>query len=488
MWNKNAPEVIKTAGITCFLSLVFLLFLACNKEKKEASLHDNIVLVENLQDFAHYLSMDNVTVRLKPGSYKVSDTSFSETTILKRYQGENKISDFPIASIFNFSGSNSHFILDDVVVHIDSKLHKAFGNRQIFEIFVTGNNNIIEGLEVYDDAHEHEAPSRGAIMMHVMGDGNSIVNTTLHIKGSYPYGYGHLLGKGKKTIVKPQKHSSLLVTGKDTKLIGCNVITRGFGHGIVMQGAVNTLIRDCYVEGEMRATDEMLAETSGPAFDTGFKSDYPPGDILPNEIKSLSEDGVRSYPYGYFVGRKTENITVINTTVKNMRSGFDLSAHVGKTLIDGCTALGCQEKGYSVSKNAVIKNSNGDAKYGPLLSFHNNNTENCTVELELINTVSEFPVHRLAEINGIGHKITLKNLNNKLRSIAAPIVFGESFWSDVHKYRQPNTDTKAFSGAYNITLINETEMPVVFKELTSDCKVTSNGELLEDLGERNQFN
>ncbi|MDN3663836.1 hypothetical protein ACFFU1_14700 [Algibacter miyuki] len=488
MRNENTGKMIKSAKLICFLCVGILSFSACKSEKKEVILHGNVVLVENLKDFTQYLSMDDVTVRLKPGSYKVSDTSFSETAILKRYQGENKTSDFPIASIFNFSGSNNRFILDGVVIHIDSKLHTAFGNRQIFEIFVTGNNNTIEGLEVYDEAHEHEAPSRAAIMMHVMGDGNSIVNTTLHIKGSYPYGYGHLLGKGTRTIVKPRKHSSLLVTGKDTKLIGCNVITRGFGHGIVMQGAVNTLIKDCYVEGEMRATDAMLAETSGPAFDTGFKSDYPPGDILPNEIKSLSEDGVRSYPYGYFVGRKTENITIINTTVKNMRSGFDLSAHVGRTLIDGCTALGCQEKGYSVSKNAVIKNSKGDAKYGPLLSFHNNNTENCTVELGLINTVSEFPVHRLAEINGTGHKITLKNHKSESRSIASPIVFGESFWSDVHKYRQPNTDPKAFSGAYNITLINETGMPVVFKELTSDCKVTSNGELSQDLGERNQFN
>ena len=177
--------------------------------------------------------------------------------------------------------------------------------------------------------------------------------------------------------MSPYKHASLLVSGKNNNLIGCKVITRALGHGIVMQAAVNTKIKDRYGEGEMRENNEMLAETSGPAFETDFKSDYPPGKIVQNEIKSLSEDGVRSYPYGYLVGRKTEDFTEINTTVKNMRSGFDLSAHIGKTLIDGCTSIGCQEKGYSVSKNAVIKNSKGDAKYGPLLSFHGNNTVNC---------------------------------------------------------------------------------------------------------------
>ncbi|MFB9057329.1 hypothetical protein ACFFU9_11325 [Mariniflexile ostreae] len=480
--------MIKLPILLRLLLIGVTVFLSCKPYKKDQALTEKTIVVENLQEFSRYLSKDHVVVKLKPGTYNLDDIKLSQTSILKRLEGDTHISDFPIASLLNFSGNNSHYILTNVIINIDAKLHKVFGERQIFELFVSGNHNTIDGVEVYDSAHKHEAPTRGAIMMHVMGDGNTILNTTLHIQGSYPYGYGHLLGKGKRTIVKPQKHSSLLVTGKDTKLIGCKVYTKAFGHGIVMQGAVNTYIKDCYVEGEMRSTTDMLAETSGPAFETGFKSDYPPGKILPNEMKSLAEDGVRSYPYGYFVGRKTEHITVINTTVKHMRSGFDLSAHVGETIIDGCTALECQEKGYSVSKNAIIKNSKGDAKYGPLLSFHNNNTENCDIELELINTVGAYPVKRLAEINGTGHKITLKNYKNEQRGHSVPIVFGESFWSDVHAYRQPNTDPKAFSGAYNITLTNETGMPIVFKALSANCKVISNGALLEDLGSDNQFN
>ncbi|MDW5290193.1 hypothetical protein [Formosa sp. PL04] len=479
--------MIKLIAFTLSLLSVTTL-LVCSKNNYENTQLGNRVVVDNLKDFSTYLSKDNVVVKLKPGNYKIDDTQLSQTLMLKKMEGKKELSDYPIASLLNFSGNNSRYILNDVIINIDAKLHTAFNNRHIFEIFISGNNNTIEGLEVHDSAHLDEAPTSGAIMMHVMGNGNTILNNKLYIKGSYPYGYGHLLGKGANPIVKPKKHSSLLVSGQDTKLIGCKVITRGFGHGIVMQGAVNTYIKDCYVEGEMRSTDTMLAETSGPAFNTGFKSDYPPGEILANEIKSLSEDGVRSYPYGYLVGRKTENITVINTTVKNMRSGFDLSAHIGVTLIDGCTALGCQEKGYSVSKNAVIKNSKGDAKFGPLLSFHGNKTENCNVELELINTVSEYPVKRLAEINGTGHNITIKTYENLKRSQVAPIVFGESFWSDVHKYRQPNASPKAFSGAYNITLINETGMPIEFKELSADCTVWSNGELLQDLGMQNQFN
>lgn len=472
---------------TYIIILIGILFYSCKTNTENALTIKNITYVSSLSELVKVASKDNLVVKMKPGTYHFSDTLLSQNLVIKKYDNNgNPKSDYPITALINFSGAYSKYILDGVTINIDTKLHQAYGKNHIFEIFVSGNNNEIKGLKVQDVGHD--APVRGAIMMHVMGDGNTILNNTLHIKGSYPYGYGHLLGKGGNPIVKPQKHSSLLVSGRNNKLIGCKVITRGFGHGIVMQGAVNTLIEDCYVEGEMRSTNEMLAETSGPAFNTGFKSDYPPGIILPNEIKALSEDGVRSYPYGYLVGRKTENITVINTTIKNMRSGIDLNAHIGKTQIENCTVIGCQEKGYSVASNAVVKNSRGDAKYGPLLSFPGNNVKNCNIELELMSTVGNYPIKRLAEINGTGHKITLKNHQGKTRSQKDPIVFGESFWSDVHKYRYPNREASEFSGAYNITLINQTGMPIVFEKLSSGNNVISDGKLLKDLGKDNHFN
>lgn len=467
-------------NIIIIITLIVLtsVLTSCNKKPE-------LIEVESLYELSKYLNQDSLTVKLKPGTYTISNKELSETIVLKKYKNEKPEIDYPISTLLHFSGNNSKYILNDVVITIDTELHKVFGRNHIFEVFVSGNNNTIEGLKVQNKGNK--APVKGAIMMHVMGDDNTIINADLFIEGSYPYGYGHLLGKGGNPIVKPQKHSSLLVSGKNTKLIGCKVVTHAFGHGIVMQGAYNTLIKDCYVEGQMRETNDMLIETSGPAFNVGFKSDYPPGKITPNEIKALSEDGVRSYSYGYLVGRKTENITVINTTVKNMRSGFDLSAHIGKTLIDGCTSVGCQEKGYSVSKNAIIKNSKGDAKYGPLLSFHGNKTKNCNVELELMPTVGDFHIKRLAEINGTGHQITLKNYKNKPRKQTDTIVFGESFWSDVHKYRHPEKALDSFSGAYNIKLINQTGMLVVFKEFSTKNEVTSNGELLNDLGKDNIF-
>ena len=58
-----------------------------------------------------------------------------------------------------------------------------------------------------------------------------------------------------------------------TTVCGCKLYMRSFGHGYYIQeDAANVHFEDCYVEGVMRPTDEMLAETSGPAFKVGFRT------------------------------------------------------------------------------------------------------------------------------------------------------------------------------------------------------------------------
>jgi hypothetical protein len=442
------------------------------------------VTVDSIAMLAQYAAGDDAYVKLAPGVYNIDDTSTAQEIMLKKYKDGKPTVDYPVSCLLNFSGSSNVFELKGTVINIDTKLHRAFGKTHLFEIFVSGNGNVIKGLKVRDVGDT--VPSGGAIMMHVMGDNNVISGADLFIQGSSPYGYGHLLGKGGGALVGLYKHSSLLVTGKNNTLLGCKVVTRAFGHGIVMQGAVDTFIKDCYVEGEMRPTDEMLAETSGLAKDVNFKSIYPPGRIVPGEMKALSEDGIRTYPSGAIFGRKTENVTVVNCTVKNMRSAFDLSATSGKVVVSGCEVIGCQEKGYSLPSGGIITGSRGDAMYGPLLSFIGTNINNCYVELELVKTESKYPPTHLAEINGSGHTIILKNYNDEKRETAVPIVFGDSFWAQVHRFRNPQADPAKYSFAKDITLINKTTMPVAFTELSSDCRVITDGELTSDKGKDNK--
>ncbi len=453
------------------ISALLLLVATMIPAHLQAAITGDTIVIQSIEELAEFAAKDDVLIKMKAGTYALDNTQTSRNISLKKYSKGKPPSDYNISTLLHFSGNNSSYKLDGVVINISSELHKTFGRNHIYEVFVTGNNNHIDGLKLRDVGDEH--PHYGAIMLHVMGDNNVISGADLYVHGSSPYGYGHLLGKGANSLVKLHKHSSLLVSGQNTKLLGCKVVTRGFGHGIVMQGAVNTLIQDCYVEGEMRPTNEMLAETEGLAFDVGFKSDYPPGKILPDEIKALSEDGIRTYPRGGLNGRRTKGVTVINCTVKNMRSGFDLSANLPPTKIIGSTAMGCQEKGFSIGTNGVIEDSKGDALYGPLITFVGKNVKNCRVELALIDTVSEYPVPRLAEINGSGHHITLRNHQRKKRSLDSPIVFGESFWDDVHRFRKPNAPHGSFAGAENIKLFNYTGMPVRLNDLAINCSISN---------------
>ncbi|EOR92740.1 esterase [Arcticibacter svalbardensis MN12-7] len=429
------------------------------------------IFINSVEKLAEYAEKSNVLVKMKPGEYTIKSVSIGKLSVFKYGENNNKKGDFSIGSLIHFSGNNSSYFLTGVTLNLDTKLHKNYGKSEFAEFLVSGNNNYIEGLKAKDVGDD--VPANRIQMLTIMGDDNTIKNADLVIQGSSPYGYGHLLGKGGGALVPLHKHSILLVEGTNTKLIGCKVVTHAYGHAIFMQGAVNTLIQDCYVEGKMRSTNEMLAETSGLAFNVGFKSDYPPGKILANEMKSLSEDGIRSYPTGGLSGRRTQGITVINCTVKNMRSGFDLSANLSPTKITNSTAIGCQEKAFSIGTNGVIENSKGDALYGPLITFVGNDVKNCKVELELIDSTSEYAVARLAEINGSGHNITIRNYQNKKRSVASPIVFGESFWDDVHRYRNPTDPQGTYAGAANIKLFNYTGMPVRLNDLAINCTVSN---------------
>ncbi|MFI3293429.1 MAG: hypothetical protein SNI70_07920 [Rikenellaceae bacterium] len=448
----------------------------------------NISTIEELIDYAQ---RDNVNITMKSGEYHIDDPKMSKVLEINSYKatGSSGEAQEPtkrkVSTMLHFSGNNSIYNLDGVVVKLGGEPRAKTTTSTGFDLFVSGNNNVINGLAI-EDKSTVATTGTDAVMAHVMGDNNTLNGVRLYVEGSDPYGYGHLLGKGYPSGFAPlHKRSSMLISGRNTKLLNCTVITRAYGHGIFMQGAVNTYLENCYVEGKMRTTDEMLAETSGVAYDSGFKSIYPPGVFEPNRMMALSEDGIRTYPYGGFVGRSTEGVTVVNCTVKNMRSGIDLGVHIPPTIVTGCTMIECQEKGYAIGSQAVITNSRGDAKYGPLLTFQRNNVENCYVELELIPAESSYKVTRLAEINGKGHIIKLKNAYSKGRKSLLPIVFGESFWSDVHTFRFPDNDPAEFSGAYNMTLVNETGMPIVFKTLSGENRVQTNGVVAEDLGKDN---
>ncbi len=441
---------------------------------------DDYIVVDSIQELLTYISQDDLKIRLKP---KVYDVTLEDKELVKirefiRYR-DGVLLDvkLAVAVLLDFSGSNNTIDFTGSTIKIDSRLFGACGKQEFADALISGNDNYIKGLKMID--YGNQAPTVGLNSLYIRGDRNTITNSYIFAEGSTPYGYGHLLGKGGTNLVQIKKHCGILIAGIDTKFLKNTLVIHGYGHGIYLQGAHNTWIEDCVVEGKMRSTDDMLKETSGPAFDTGFESTYHPGYIVPGEMKALSEDAYRIYATGSN-GRKTVGLNVVNCKAIRMRTGFDVSLGTpsGDLKVIGCEAIECQF-GYSLNSGAIVEKCKGDIKYGPVLTFPYLHAEGSKVEIEITNGESkEFSYVRAAEINGSNHDITFTASKGMTGSI--PIAFGDSFRCDVAMFRTPTTKIEDVSGATNVKLKNMTPLPVVVNKRSSNCEVTSIGTVKDD--------
>ncbi len=394
------------------------------------------ITISSLAELAEHATRDGQTVTMAPGVYR-----FSDYTPLSAIAGRRERKEF---AFLDFSGSGNTFRLDGVVIEFDTALRAALrAPIHNNEFIVTGNNNTIRGLTI---TCLGDGTSAAGALVCVVGDGNTVRDCTFTVRGSFPYAYGDLFGKGGKPVIGHRKHSGFLITGSNTRVIGCKLRMRSFGHGFFVQGGENHHFEDCYVEGEMRASDAMLAETSGPAFEKKFAMELRNREgehrVLPGYMKSLAEDGFRTYG-------QVKNLTFINCVAKNMRGGFELRTREPVRIVN-CAAIG-NERGFWTS-GGVIENSRGDAEFGPLLFVEGDGAK---IDLTLLPTESGAVIHALATIHGSGHDVTLRAADGKNRSRPLPILIGRG--------QPPAGEGMAAISerpARDITLRNETTMPV----------------------------
>ena len=419
------------------------------------------IKISSLSDLAKYASQSGNTITLAPGVYKLTDFLIPEVLQERR---ANKHYQY-----ITFSGSNNVFNLKGVEIELDTEIRTVL-NPPIHsdEFLVTGSNNSFLGLTIRCVG---QGTSPGGTVLQVAGEANILKDMTLYVKGSYPYGYGDLFGKGKQkeTTIKHKKHSALLVTGNETKLYRCKIYNRSFGHCFfIQQNPKNVYFEDCYAEGEMRSTDAVLAETSGPAFDVNFKTwtlnregEYV---VTPGYMKSLCEDGFRTYGV-------CENITFKNCIAKNTRGGFEL--RFNKAHLENCETIGT-ERGYWVGDDTVVKNCKGDANYGPLLFVEGSNVD---VDLIVEPAESDRVVHALATIQGANNTIVLKSETGKQRKSDLPILLG-------YTHPEHGEAMSPYSQALTtgLILINKTGMPMKIGEDVKNSTIKTNGEILENKG------
>lgn len=413
------------------------------------------IKINSLKELASYASKSNNIITMSPGVYQLTDY-LSVNSMLKCHERKE-------FQFITFSGNNNVFNLEGVELEVDNKLREALkAPLHNSEFLITGSNNTFKGFTI---RYKGKGTAKGAAAFVVGGKDNILKNIVLHVNGSFPYGYGDYLGKGKKSIVKHKKHSGILITGTNTKLYGCEVFMKSLGHAFFIQGGDNTYFKDCYAEGEIRATDEMLAETSGPAFDNNFASIYRNYEgkkkIPSNYMKSLNECGFRTYSTG--------KVTAINCVAKNMRVGFALA----KVSLKNCEAINC-ERGYYLNK-AVTENCRGDAKYGPLIYLVGD--EPSKIDLTLMPGETNMNVHAVATICGKGHEISIKNFDKQERKKVIPIMLG---------YGMPSSgEISAIipeKSAENIKIKNTASLALVIGKMANNCSVITNGDIINNVG------
>jgi hypothetical protein len=444
--------------------------LSCCILVRPAVAQDNVITVTNLTQLAAVATRSNQTVRMLPGVYRMADY-LTDAVLQQIRDGVDRKQSRPPVPMLMIRGDNNHFDLRDVVVEIDTTLYaKLPGKSYIRCLIIAGNGNHCDGLTI-----RNTGPQKGSSgnLLSVAGASNTLENVTLHVRGSFPYGYGDLFGKGGPNLVPLQKQSGIQVLGPATTLRRCKVFSRAFGHCFYIQGGNDIRIEDCYAEGAMRATSDMLRDTNGPAFDLGFKSVFENRDgryvITPGYMKSLVEDGFRTYS-------AAGSVTLINCTAVNTRAGFEIGAKDDsprKTILDNCLARGC-ERAFLIGSQTVVRRCRGDAQYGPLLYLRGGRDSD--VELELAGDTSDFTVHALATIAGTNHRVRLTTdaAGGELRHLPILVGFGMPTAAEMSSPIRP-------APARNVTLLNEIRSATaITSPEAADCRIESAGGVMAD--------
>ena len=311
----------------------------------------------------------------------------------------------------------------------------------------------------------------------MVGQDVTLKNVELRTAGSSPWGYGYLYGLGGGDVRK-MNGIRVAYPAKNAKLVGCKVHMRAMGHAIFLQGAENTLIENCHVDGLLRTTDAILAETSGYGFDKNFyaaKGGYvegttvgDDGKILPGEIISLSEDGIRMYPE--YKGHPTLHTTIKNCTVFQMRRGICTGLSKSGDKVINCEVRDCVAAGFNAGNNDTLINCRANAKYAEAVCLPYKNAKNAYVEMEVLDSRDGMANRLLAAINGTGHRVVLKTSN--------PLFVPDAFAIELSTLNGYAFYQRSNVHATNISLENETECKVLLLPGTKNADVDSRGSVI----------
>ena len=312
-------------------------------------------LIDSLEEFRAAIKKDGQRIRMKPGVYRAE-------------QVDPPIPEKDQQHLFAVTGSNNYFDLRGVVIETPVSVQSKLTNKaHVADTWhINGQNNTFYG-GYFKNIIDRDYPDYNVTEneFEVIGDGNTFKDCTFVIRGSIPFGYSDFYGKGGKRWTRLDKHSFMSIAARNTRLIGCEVYQQSFGHGVHFHGAKGALIKDCYLTGTVRPTNDIFDEKAGPAVKHDFNIMYRGKRPIPrDQVIPLTEDGIRTYG-----GDK--NIRVINTTVERFR-GIQVHCESDVQFVN-VTAREMGYFGFDVTAGkhgrTIVRNCRGDIAYSPLFNL-----------------------------------------------------------------------------------------------------------------------
>jgi hypothetical protein len=407
------------------------------------------VNVSTLAELREAVQKSNQTIVMKSGRYSLADLPGRSRNIL-------------------CSGSNNTIRLSGVYVSA------PVGCTSRSYITISGDNNTFKGGEFEDlysngleevtdfSAYNKDRATlakglRGAPVMTVYGNDNTVLGTKMTVRGSFPYGYGSIYGIGSDNVYGLDKRCGILIKGEDNTIDGCEIQQRAFGHGIYMQEpADRTVVRNTLVEGAMRPSKELYLERDPEDLPARSRYRMPRNENRPipkDVMLPLSEDGIRVYTGG-------GSITVDNCTVKKMRGGIRLYL-ASRATVTNSTAIDCGHTNFNMPRRGTIINSSGNFAFAPLSDFRLSKSGQ-KIELTILPSPHAVGPHNVADVLGDDHDIVFHRSDGPIDTDRRPIVLTGD----------------------DSTIRNETEYPIVLQSSASGNTVVSFGPVT-DLGTNN---
>jgi len=315
-------------------------------------------LVNSLAELRSAVRNNNQNIVLKPGTYNITDLPDDDD----RY--------------FLISGNNNTIDLTNVTIYFPVEIrtpeaHFYFSGRGNTILGGTIENTYRNGLtEVTDfvsyNADRNNFANGGKPQMVIAGDDTSIIGTQMIVRGSFPYGYGSYFGINHINSFGLEKRSGIQVNSTNTLIDGVYLQMDAFGHGIYIgpgEGAVtdNTIIRNTTMIGQVRSTNDMLAESGPDSLIERNGSLDADGNPIPRDlVESIAEDGIRAYG-------DAGDVLVENTIVKGMRSGIRLLFAGGETRVVNCTVTDNRIANIDMFRDGTVEGVTANFTYGPAL-------------------------------------------------------------------------------------------------------------------------